>query len=140
MAHANNLNAYVDYAEQPGIFVRLRQAIADQRAYLETYEELDALSDRALADFGLSRLNIRDVAREATYGHCQRKVLVTSRGRSAASIAPEKCNEINDREIRCRGASKVIEFPLTMPARRLGPPAGLPSMRAWRRALAAAGR
>ena len=69
MAHANNLNAYADYAEQPGIFARLRQAIADQRAYLATYEELNALSDRALADLGLSRLNVRDVAREAVYGN-----------------------------------------------------------------------
>ena len=68
MAHASNLNVYADYVEEPGIFVRLRQAIADQRAYLATYEELDALSDRALADLGLSRLNVRDVAREAVYG------------------------------------------------------------------------
>ena len=69
MAHATNLNAYADYVEQPGIFARLRQAFADQRAYLATYEELDALSDRALADLGLSRLNVRDVAREAVYGN-----------------------------------------------------------------------
>ena len=69
MAHANTLNAYADYAEQPGIFARLRQAFAAQRAYLATYEELDALSDRALADLGLSRLNVRDVAREAVYGN-----------------------------------------------------------------------
>jgi uncharacterized protein YjiS (DUF1127 family) len=69
MAHANTLNAYADYAEQPGIFARLRQTIADQRAYLATYDELNGLSDRALADLGLSRLNVRDVAREAVYGN-----------------------------------------------------------------------
>ena len=69
MAHANAVNAYADYLEQPGIVTRLWQAIADQRAYLATYEELDALSDRALADLGLSRLNVRDVAREAVYGN-----------------------------------------------------------------------
>ena len=68
MAHASDLNVYADYVEEPGIFARLRKAIADKRAYLATYEELDALSDRALADLGLSRLNVRDVAREAVYG------------------------------------------------------------------------
>jgi uncharacterized protein YjiS (DUF1127 family) len=69
MAHAINLNTYADYAEQPGVFARLRQAVADHRAYLATYDELNALSDRELADLGLSRLNVRDVAREAVYGN-----------------------------------------------------------------------
>ena len=69
MAHAISLNDYAGHAEQPGIFARLRQAIADQRAYLATYGELNALTDRDLADLGLSRLNVRDVAREAVYGN-----------------------------------------------------------------------
>ena len=69
MAHANNLNAYADTTEQPGIFARLRQSFADYREYLATYNELNALSDRELADIGLSRLNIRDIAREAAYGN-----------------------------------------------------------------------
>ena len=69
MAHAINLNAYADIAEQPGIFARLRQAFADYRRYLATYDELNALSDRELADIGLSRLNVRDVARQAVYGN-----------------------------------------------------------------------
>ncbi len=68
MAHAINLNAYANFAEQPGIFARLRKAFADYRAYLATYDELNALSDHELADIGLSRLNVRDVAREAIYG------------------------------------------------------------------------
>ena len=68
MAHAINLNAYADFAEQPGIFARLRQAFADHRKYLATYDELNSLSDRELADLNLSRLSIRDVAREAVYG------------------------------------------------------------------------
>ena len=66
MAHAINLNAY---AEQPGILAGIRQAIADHRAYLATFGELNALSDRELADIGLSRLNVRDVARDAVYGN-----------------------------------------------------------------------
>ena len=53
----------------PGIFARLRQSFADYREYLATYNELNALSDRELADIGLSRLNVRDVAREAVYGN-----------------------------------------------------------------------
>ena len=69
MAHAINLNAYADFAEQPGLFARLRQAVADHRAYLAIYDELNALTDRELADLGLSRLNVRDVAREAVYGN-----------------------------------------------------------------------
>ena len=69
MAHAINLNAYADYAEQPGIFSRLRQAFVDHREYLATYDELNALSDRELTDLGLSRLNVRDVAWDAVYGN-----------------------------------------------------------------------
>ena len=30
----------------PGFFARLRQAFADHRAYLATYDELNVLSDR----------------------------------------------------------------------------------------------
>jgi len=67
MAHAINLNTYADFADQPGIFARLRQRFAEYRAYLATYDELNALNDRELADIGLSRLNVRDVAREAVY-------------------------------------------------------------------------
>ena len=40
-----------------------RRAIFDQ-----TVRELDALTNRELADLGIARLNIRDVAREAAYG------------------------------------------------------------------------
>jgi uncharacterized protein YjiS (DUF1127 family) len=45
----------------------LRQSFADHRSYLATYDELNALSDRELIDIGLSRPNVRDVAREAIY-------------------------------------------------------------------------
>jgi uncharacterized protein YjiS (DUF1127 family) len=69
MAHAINLNAYADYDEQPGIFARLRQSFADHRRYLAIYDELNALSDRELADIGLSRSSVREVAREAIYGN-----------------------------------------------------------------------
>lgn len=69
MAHAINLNAYADYADQPGFFARLRQGFADFRQYLAIYDELNALTDRELADLGLSRSDVRAVARAAIYGN-----------------------------------------------------------------------
>jgi len=68
MAHAINLNTYADFAEQPGIFARVSQAFADHRRYLATYDELNALSDRELADLNLSRLDVRHIARDSVYG------------------------------------------------------------------------
>ena len=68
MAHAITLNDYASYADQPGLFARLHRVLVDHRAYLATYNELNALSDRELDDIGLSRLNVRDVARETIYG------------------------------------------------------------------------
>lgn len=47
----------------------LRRAWARRRAYVATRDELDALTDRDLSDLGISRLSIRDIAREAAYGH-----------------------------------------------------------------------
>ena len=44
---------------------RLRQAAKARAVYNQTFEELSALSDRDLADLGISRLSIGDVAREA---------------------------------------------------------------------------
>lgn len=67
MAHAITLNAYADSREQPGLLARLRLMLADYRAYREVYDELDSLSDRELADIGLSRHGIRDVARDAVH-------------------------------------------------------------------------
>ena len=69
MAYDIHRSAYADYTEPLGFLARLRQAFADHRKYLATYDELNALSDRELADLGLSRLNVRDVAREAVYGN-----------------------------------------------------------------------
>ena len=52
MAHAINLNVDARYVEQPGLFARLRQSFADRQEFLATYEMLNALTDRQLADFG----------------------------------------------------------------------------------------
>ena len=47
---------------------RLGKRLADYRQYLKTLDELGALSDRELADLGLTRLQVRDVAYESVYG------------------------------------------------------------------------
>jgi uncharacterized protein YjiS (DUF1127 family) len=44
---------------------RARQARRTREIYRETYDELSALSDRDLADLGIARISIRDVALEA---------------------------------------------------------------------------
>ena len=43
-------------------------AIAQRRTYLRTVAELNALTDRELADLGISRLGIAEIAHEAAYG------------------------------------------------------------------------
>ncbi|WP_128515740.1 DUF1127 domain-containing protein [Tabrizicola thermarum] len=43
-------------------------AIAQRRVYAQTVAELNALTDRELADLGISRLRIAEIAREAAYG------------------------------------------------------------------------
>ena len=51
-----------------GWTARLRRAWAEHRAYRSTLAELEALTDRELRDLGLSRWDLRSVAREAVYG------------------------------------------------------------------------
>ena len=43
-------------------------AIAQRRTYARTVAELNALTDRELADLGISRFSIAEIAREAAYG------------------------------------------------------------------------
>ena len=43
-------------------------AIHQRRVYTRTVAELNALTDRELADLGISRLSIPEIAREAAYG------------------------------------------------------------------------
>ena len=45
-----------------GLWARLGKRLSDHRLYRRTLDELAALSDRELADLGLSRLQIREVA------------------------------------------------------------------------------
>jgi uncharacterized protein YjiS (DUF1127 family) len=52
-----------------GAFAAIRKSLTDKarraHAYRETYRQLDAMTDRELADIGISRLQIRDIAEEA---------------------------------------------------------------------------
>lgn len=52
-----------------GLFSRLRQAVArkitEMRVYAQTRSELEAMTDRDLADMGITRFMIDDVAAEA---------------------------------------------------------------------------
>jgi len=43
-------------------------AINQRRVYARTVAELNGLTDRELADLGISRLGIPEIAREAAYG------------------------------------------------------------------------
>ena len=45
----------------------VKAAIARHAIYVQTLNELNALTDRELADLGISRLNIRDVAAKSAY-------------------------------------------------------------------------
>jgi uncharacterized protein YjiS (DUF1127 family) len=47
----------------------LGERLALYRKYRTTVEELSNLTDRELADFGMDRGSIRDIAREHVYGH-----------------------------------------------------------------------
>jgi len=43
-------------------------AIKARRVYQRTFDELNSLSDRELADLGIARSNLRNIALEAAYG------------------------------------------------------------------------
>jgi len=43
-------------------------AVRQRRVYTRTVAELNALTDRELADLGISRLGISEIAYEAAYG------------------------------------------------------------------------
>jgi uncharacterized protein YjiS (DUF1127 family) len=49
-------------------FAALQLMAQRRRVYVQTVSELEALSDRDLADLGLHRLMIHEVAKAAAYG------------------------------------------------------------------------
>jgi|GEM_PF-3193111 len=44
---------------------KLRQRVAWRKVYSHTFQELKRLSDRDLADLGMTRVNLRQIATEA---------------------------------------------------------------------------
>ena len=50
------------------LFPSVATAVRQRRMYSQTLHELNQLTDRELADLGISRLSIADLAREAAYG------------------------------------------------------------------------
>jgi uncharacterized protein YjiS (DUF1127 family) len=68
MAYVNSRSASPSISDRIAAFVKVgRDALERRRVYNQTLFELNGLSDRDLADLGLARGNIADVAREAAY-------------------------------------------------------------------------
>jgi uncharacterized protein YjiS (DUF1127 family) len=68
---AHTMTYELETTRAPGLagwLARTRKALDDRRLYRRTLDELSALSDRELADLGLSRLSVRDIAYESVYG------------------------------------------------------------------------
>lgn len=70
MAYINSSRAAsFSLADRISAFVAATKVqIARRAVYNQTVRELIALSDRELADLGISRVDIRSVAQEAAYG------------------------------------------------------------------------
>ncbi len=51
-----------------GLVATARTGLAKRRMYVQTWRELNALTDRELADLGMHRALITEIAREAAYG------------------------------------------------------------------------
>ena len=68
MAYVNSRSSSVSIADRFAAFFKVgKDATQRRRVYNQTVAELTNLSDRDLADLGLMRANIRDIAREAAY-------------------------------------------------------------------------
>ena len=69
MAYVNTRSASPSFSDRIAAFAKAaRNALERRRVYNQTLFELNGLSDRDLADLGLARGMISDVAREAAYG------------------------------------------------------------------------
>lgn len=63
------LPANIPFADRlSGFRVNLADKLAKRKVYLTTLRELQSLSNRDLADLGLSRSSIKGIALEAAYG------------------------------------------------------------------------
>lgn len=50
-----------------GFIARIKQGIADYKLYMRTLGELEALTERDLQDLGISRYDIKRIARDSVY-------------------------------------------------------------------------
>lgn len=69
MAYVNSTRSVsVSFSDRFNAVVKVVMAMIERRkVYMQTVKELNLLSDRDLADLGISRSAIADVAREASY-------------------------------------------------------------------------
>ena len=68
MAYVNSRSSSVSIADRFATFFKVaKEMVERRRVYTQTVAELTNLSDRDLADLGLARANISDIAREAAY-------------------------------------------------------------------------
>jgi uncharacterized protein YjiS (DUF1127 family) len=51
-----------------GLLAQVKASFARRAVFTQTLRELNALSDRELADLGIARADITTIAREAAYG------------------------------------------------------------------------
>lgn len=68
MAHVIALKSHALAGRKNGLFARLQGILANYCEYRRVYEELDSLSEQDLTDLGISRYDIRRIAKEAAYG------------------------------------------------------------------------
>ena len=69
MAYVSSASFRPSLTERVSAFVAtLRENRARRALYLKTLSELGAMSDRELADIGISAIQIEDIARAHAYG------------------------------------------------------------------------
>ncbi len=66
---ANTPSGAASQSRVAEFFANLRQSFADYRLFQKTYNELNQLADRELADLGITRGDISSIAREAVYAN-----------------------------------------------------------------------
>ena len=68
MAYVNTRSTTVSISDRFANVVKMvKDAVERRRIYNRTVLELSGLTDRDLADLGMARANIQDLAREAAY-------------------------------------------------------------------------
>jgi uncharacterized protein YjiS (DUF1127 family) len=69
MAHVSSRSYSVTFGDRIAALVKsVQETVARRALYRRTIRELNLLSDRDLADLGVSRWDIPALAREAAYG------------------------------------------------------------------------